>query len=254
MPLTEETLNAQQEAAQAARENAELEEIRVLLAREENRWLQYKYNVAGWKCRNVAQRFAFKDEERKRNMEVIQQEMNLRFPGRDLKNQDHIHTFVSSSIDAYIMETPSSRENTYIVWLINLSIPGYVFMHSSLQAIVKAAESISNCPERVCAIIITPNTGTYGDSYNDVSMTVAANDIEDLLKDPELGIMYRAVSMSFDEATIPPQSPRPGQHPAFMVISSALTTDDKPKSHFAMSKMWFHKSIAQLPSRSSGIL
>ena len=247
MPLTEETLDAQQEAAQAARENAELEEIRVLLAREENKWRKYKHDVAGWKCRNTAQRFAFKEEERVRNLAVMQQEMNLRFPGRDLKNPDHIHTFVSSSIDAYIMDTTSSRENCYIVWVINLSISGYLFMHSSLQAIVKAAESISQSPERVCAIIITPNTGTYGDSYNDVSMTVAAHDIEELLKDPDMGIMYRPVSMSFDEATIPNQSSRPGQHPAFMMISSMLTTNEKPKSHFAMSKMWIRKSVSQLP-------
>ena len=40
MPLTQETLDAQQEAAQAARENAELEEIRVLVVREENTWLK----------------------------------------------------------------------------------------------------------------------------------------------------------------------------------------------------------------------
>ena len=61
MPLAQETLDAQQEAAQAARENAELEEIRVLVAREENKWLKYKSDVAGWTCSNIAQRSAFKD-------------------------------------------------------------------------------------------------------------------------------------------------------------------------------------------------
>ena len=81
----------------------------------------------------------------------------------------------------------------------------------------------------------------------DASIHTAANCIVDLLKNPGLGITYRPVSMSFDEATIPPQSSRPGQHPAFMMISSMLTTDDKPKSHFAVSKLWIRKSIAQLP-------
>ena len=116
MPLAQETLDAQKEAAQAARENAQLEEIRVLVAREENTWLKYRSDVAGWRCMNIAQRSAFKDEEMKRIMAAIDQEMDLRYPGRDLKSQDHSHTFVSSSIDAHIMETTSSRENAYIVY------------------------------------------------------------------------------------------------------------------------------------------
>ena len=63
-----------------------------------------------------------------------------------------------------------------------------------------------------------------------------AHDLEDLLKDPDLGIMYLPISMSFDKATIPVQSQRPGQHPAFMVVSSAMKISGKPKSNFALSK------------------
>ena len=80
--------------------------------------------------------------------------------------------------------------------MLNLGMSSYVFMHSALTAIVKTAESISNLPERTYASILCPNTGTFGDSYNDASITNAAHDVEDLLKDPDLGIMYLPISMT----------------------------------------------------------
>ena len=81
--------------------------------------------------------------------------------------------------------------------MVNLSILGYVFMHSALPAIVKTAESNSNRPERTCAIILCPNTGTFGDSFSDASIMNAAHDVEDLLKGPDLGIMHLPISMTF---------------------------------------------------------
>ena len=89
-----------------------------------------------------------------------------------------------------------------MVWFINLSIPGYTFMHSALQAIVKATESISSCPERTCAFIISPNTGTFGDSYDEAHIRTANNEVEDLLKDPDRGIIYRPIALVYDKSTL----------------------------------------------------
>jgi hypothetical protein len=75
----------------------------------------------------------------------------------------------------------------------------------------------------------------------------AAHDLEDLLQDPDLGIMYRPIPMTFDEESIPVQSQRLGQHPAFMVLSLATKPDGKPKTHCALSKLWIRRSVTQLP-------
>ena len=83
--------------------------------------------------------------------------------------------------------------------------------------------------------------------HHDASIMNAAHDVEDLLKYSDTGIMYLPISMTFDEAPIPVQSQRPGQHPAFMVLSSATKPDGKPKSHFALSKLWIRRSVTQLP-------
>ena len=123
-PVLPESLDAKQHEAQLAREKVELEEAKVLVSREENKWLKHKADVQAWKCQSEAQRAAFKEEERKQNQTIIEQYMHLRYPGRDLKHLDHMHTFV--------------REDTYMVWMVNLSIPIYVLMHTALTASVKA--------------------------------------------------------------------------------------------------------------------
>jgi hypothetical protein len=91
-PVTPESLEATQHEAQLAREKAELEEAKVLVSREGNKWLKRKADVQAWKCQSEAQRASFKEEERKQNQAIIEQEMNLRYPGRDLKHPDHMHT------------------------------------------------------------------------------------------------------------------------------------------------------------------
>jgi hypothetical protein len=104
---------------------------------------------------------------------------------------------MNANIDDWVMGSTTAREDTYTVWMVNLSIPGDVFMRNALTAIVKATESISNLPERTCAIILCPNKGNFGDNYNDASIMHADNDAEDLSKDPDLGIMYLPISMTF---------------------------------------------------------
>ena len=75
--------------------------------------------------------------------------------------------------------------------------------------------------------------------------------MEPLLKDPEMGLAYRPLTISFDEQTIPQQSQRPGQHTAFMLISNKEVElqagTSKLVSHFTTSKLWFRKGATQVP-------
>ena len=134
---------------------------------------------------------------------------------------------------------------------MNFSVPGYVFQTNALTSIVKAADAISACPERACALILAPNTGCYGDSYSEKQIKEAADEVEGLLLDPDLGITFRNITLSFDENTIPLQSTRPGQHEGWMVISNKTVDlpDGSTKliSRFALSKLWIRKGVSQVP-------
>jgi hypothetical protein len=71
--------------------------------------------------------------------------------------------------------------------------------------------------------------------------------VEDLLKDPDLGIIYRPIALVYDEKDLPTHSTRPGQHPGFMVISDKMTAGGKHVSLFTLSKARVRKTIVQLP-------
>jgi hypothetical protein len=105
------SLNAQQEAAKLVRQKASLVEIALLVQQEENKWRKYKGEVAAWKCSSQAQRSAFKEDERTRNGKLLTAEMQNRYPSRQLGSPDHVHTFVNSSMDAFLLTKTSSRED-----------------------------------------------------------------------------------------------------------------------------------------------
>ena len=245
------TLSAQQEVAKKNLERAQLQVVLGEIKQEESNWTNFLTSVQAFKCKSQAQRSEFKETERQANGALIETEMNLKYPCKELASSDHIHSYVNACLDAWLLPTTCSREDAWGVWFVNLSIPGYVFQTDALTSLVKVADAISACPERVCGIIIAPNTGCYGDQYSEKQVRDAADEVEGLLKDPDLGIAYRPINLSFDESTIPSQSQRPGQHPAFMVVSDKTveTPDGSSKliSRFALSKLWIRMGATQLP-------
>jgi len=245
------SLDAQQEVAKKNLERANLEVVLGLIKKEENNWTTFCAAMQAWKCMSQAQRSEFKEKEKTKNEGLITNEMNLKYPCKALASADHIHTYVNACLDAWLLPTTCSREDAWVVWFLNFTIPGYVFQSDALTAIVKVADAISMCPERVCAIILAPNTGCYGDSYNDRQISEALEEVRGLLVDPDLSIDFRPITFSFDESTIPPQSQRPGQHEGFMLISNKTVDEpdgtSKSISRFALSKLWVRRGVTQVP-------
>ena len=52
IPVSPESLDAKQHEAQLAREKAELEEAKVLVSREENKWVKHKADAQAWTCQS----------------------------------------------------------------------------------------------------------------------------------------------------------------------------------------------------------
>ena len=105
--MAQATRETNPESSQLVQEKAEVMEINLLVTREEHILLKYKSNVKCWKWQYPTERLAIKQkEERTRNQSLLYQEMNLRYPGRDLQRNDHMHTFVDAIIDAWVVELP----------------------------------------------------------------------------------------------------------------------------------------------------
>ena len=242
------TLELQQAEAVKARETATLTEISLLVAGEQNKWSKYQEATRRYKCESEAQRSAFKSIQNDRNAKLVGSEIEIRFPSREIDDSNHLQTFYQSSIEAYAMAKNVDHETMFQVWLINLMVPGFHFNYSALIAIAKACDMIATFPERTCAIILLPNTGTYGGTYDKVSMRKSESDIQGLLEDPDFKILWTRLTIAWDESTMAPQSGRPGQIHGFMLISDKYKDDDKTlKSLFAQSKLWIREGLGQVP-------
>ena len=208
--LDTRALEAQQAEAVKAREAATLAEIKLIVEGEQNKWKNFQDANRRFKCESEAERSAFKTEQNNRNAAIVLKEVDTRYPCREIDDPAHLQTFLQSSIEAYAMNAGIDHEGMFQVWLINLMVPGFHFNYSALTAITKACDMMAVFPERTCAIILHPNTGTYGNTYDRQSIRKSENDVMDLLNDPDLGVIFAPLTIQWDEATMPPQSSRPG--------------------------------------------
>ncbi len=222
-----ETLDAQQAQAELNREEAQLAEAGVLIQREQGMWRAYMEAKAIWQASSQAQQGVFTQEQDAKNTEIIKKECDLRYPSRELESLAHIHAFVQSSVQAWVDSSTMDKDQVYQVWLLNLTAPGSKFQRSALTAITKAADQIAQCPERSAFIVFCPNTGTFGDQYSTNSTRKARKDVEEMLQDPDLRIIYRELVWGFDEETLATQSSRPSTDSAFMAISDQRAKDNE---------------------------
>ena len=208
--LDSRALEAQQAEAVKAREAATLTEIKLIVEAEQNKWKKYQEATKTFKCESEVQRSAFKSDQNQHNAQIVMKEVETRYPSREIDDPSTLQTFVQSSIESYAMNAGIDNEGMFQVWMINLMVPGFHYNYSALTAISKACDIISIFPERTCAIILMPNTGTYGNTYDRSSMRQSENDILQLLGDPDLAILFTRLTIQWDEDTMPSQSTRTG--------------------------------------------
>ena len=239
------------EIAAQSRETKQIDEIEAMFKRDENRWLQYKESVTRWETVTSSQRSAFKHSEEKTNRKKIEGEMDARFPSRDLEDSSHVSPYVHGARQFWADQKSANDADMFQVWWVDFTIPGSKGHQSFLAAISLVANNISQSPASSCALFLAPNTGGFGDQYSEATIGKVVADVEDMLKDPDLKLIVRRLTLTFTEDTIAPQSHRPGYHVGWMTISDQQTEEagcKKPRSAFASSKLWIRQVATELPA------
>jgi hypothetical protein len=205
-----------------------------------------------WKITTDSARGAYMDEVQRKNSLLITNVADIRFPTRQLDKAEHSMTFIQSSVQRYCDEFETTKEDMYQVFWVDFTIPGYTMHRSLLGTFGLISTQLSTAPERSVAIIFAPNTGPFGDEYDDTGIMKMCAEVETHLKDPDWRMCYRTGTLAFDEDSMPGQSRRPGWHRIWICISDQKETDpatskDRYKSHFAQSKLWLRSSITGIP-------
>jgi hypothetical protein len=205
-----------------------------------------------WKTTTDSARGAYKDEVQRKNNLLINHVADIRFPTRQLDKAEHAMTFIQSSVQRFCDEFETTKEDLYQVFWVDCTVPGYTVNRSLLGTFNLMASQLSTAPERSVAIIFAPNTGPYGEEYDDTGIMKMCAEVESQLKDSEWRMCYRTGTLVFDEDSLPGQSRRPGWHRFWICISDQkeidpATTKERFKSHFALSRIWLRSTIAGIP-------
>ena len=144
------------------------------------------------------------------------------------------------------------QEELFQVYWIDLTIPGYNYNRSALQALGLLSAGLAAHPERSAGIVFAPNTGPYGMEYTDHGMRKAIQELETMMEDTSMNVVDREFDLFFDPDTIPKQSRRLGRHKGWIVLSNQCSSaDDKYTSLFLQSHLWVRTSIVNVPMTPS---
>lgn len=208
--------------------------------------------VEKWRLANDAARAAFRDDVNRKNEQVITSTVDMRFPTRQFDDSHHVPTFVQSCVQRFSDELEVKKDDVYQVYWVDCTVPGYLVQRSLMATFSILAGQLSAAPTKSVAIIFAPNTGTFGEEYDEAGINKMCEEVEQQLKDPEWQLCYRTATLVFDEETMPQQARRPGWHRMWICVSDQKELDpatgkEKFKSAFVNSRLWMRSVVSQVP-------
>ena len=247
---SEALLDERQQEVVRRQEEAALQTAQIQMEREVHRWLKWKADLDLWQCSTATARQAFKAAEAESNGKIVQEHLAMKFPMKISENHDGLPRYIRTTADAWAeaSPTPVATDETFIVVWINLMVPGSKFEPAARHSLQVAATVISSAPQRACAILVAPNAGGHGDTYGDRVVEQGVKEVEELLKDVDLRVLSKRITLAFNESSVPLNCHREFSHPAWMLVSDTHTPGQRNQlaSKFAESPFWKRGGMAQL--------
>ena len=245
---SEAELSSEQAAAAVNTENAQMEESKLVLARDQRRFKTHLEELERFQCANAIQRATFLEKETKRNGEVMEAFLGKRFPLRELDGCKFLLPYSSACTKDWADETDTPIQEMYTVWWMNLLVPGSRALQGASQSLGLVASSIAANPERTCVIIFAPNVSSYGSTYSAAAIEKNVRELETMLRDDDHRMLVKKITFALDESSMAAQSTRPFWHTGFLLLSDNHTKD-KPESfvsHFRHSKLFIRGGVSGL--------
>ena len=212
-------LNEAQKQAQTAREMAEVNEAKVLLHNECNRFRKHKELATFIESNTLIAVAKHRQEQSLKNEALLNQECQLRFPTRELDQPHHVLPFVNSAIQHWVLNTEHQANDVYVFWYANLMVCGSKCVAAAPSIIQRISDCISNNPQKVAALLVGPNCGTRGEGNSDEAITKAEDEIAAALQEEDLRLKCVRVCLSMNEDHLCARAERPGFHMAWYLMS-----------------------------------
>ena len=200
--------------------------------------MTYTDSVKAWQCKGELQKRLQLIDREVKNKKLIEVEVDSRLPVRDVQCPEHLATFFAGCAQAWAEQKCVPMEELLHVYWIDLTIPGFNYNRSLLQALTTLSAALTASPESSAGIILAPNCGPFGMEYTDAGVRKSLVAIPPLLGDSELNLVYRDITLAFDPATIPKKSNRQGKAEGWMVMSALASAAGVLRSLFEDSELW----------------
>ncbi len=214
-------------------------------------WTRHLHKVNIYHAASHAATQDAKDKVRSRNREVCESEQESRFPLRVLSNSAHAPTFIQSSVQVWCDSEVVDKAVTFQVYYSNSTISGYDCLKNVTADTEQAATHLAEDPENSVFIVAAPNTGPWGNEYNEDDIRTNTESISQMLRFADRRMLVREFVLQFDEGSLHGNSQRPSYH-KFWICISDQQVDGKPRSRFTASLLWrrlFVNNVHMLPHK-----
>jgi len=188
-----------------AQEIAEVKRMQKKADHDVQQWKVHQHALDLFMAKSHAERGVAVDERKRANRIAVEEEQALRFPIRKLDEISHVPMFIQSSIQRLLDVNGADKNLAYQIYWINCTVLGYDAPRQARVALELASAALAASPARSCILLAAPNVGKWGAEFMEDEITKAAQTIEDLLRDPNMRLMVRRLSLCFAlGAVIPP--------------------------------------------------
>ena len=166
-----------------------------------------------------------------------------KYPVVLLKKSRDISATTVSMADTWAECSGVPRSKLYKVIVINLTFLGANFDKRVPELIPLIKDRLLEDPERSCAIVVAPNTGTYRNTYDEDFAEKCRRELLNNLRDESLELVVKDCAAFFDPKTMWSKSRRL-KHEFYFCVSAKRAAEGKLRSEFCKSWLFVRESLS----------
>ena len=124
--------------------------------------------------------------------------IKIRYPVHALKTHMDIPSTATAICDKFSDVVQVARHSLYKLYVVNMTYLGYEAMTKEAEITTIIRAKLGDDPEHSCALIITPNTGPYKQTYDDAAAESVRRGLLDNLRDEQNQLLVKDCSIFFN--------------------------------------------------------
>ena len=233
-----------EQEAEMELESSRLKAISIRIQKEQLMWTNYKASLQEFQSKNAATMQQHLLEQKQAFKQAADEFITGWLPVHCISDEMNVGAVIQNGMGAFSQK--HGLKDLYQVMVIDFTKLGSAFSKYLASCTAIVSEFIGASPKTATAVILAPNTSTWGATYSESGINTAVNTVEEKLRDDSVGLLMRRGSLSLSESSLATHSFRPGFHDFFMMISDLKTPEGSLVSDFGRSSLWIRRTVTDV--------